>query len=232
MSYHRTKLQSLDHLCYGIIAYFSQNGCIDFSETLHIVIYILIIYPASENSVTAMFPPRSRVASKRLRPNLRKVNIFRSQRGLHVLSWSHTSDLITLRPLLRYTHEVLSQLNYPRDRGDTVFEYLFNCQLQKDIRRSCGVLWNWVRLVIDDFRMRHWENPDLFCCVRRRWLYLKQYRLFCCVTCAGMHLTSLKYSRWMSLNFLPWLASVFWSSTKLGIKLKEAGSPTASSSFP
>lgn len=51
-----------------------------------IVIYTLIIYPASENLVTAAFPLRSRVASERMHPNLKKVNIFRSQEGLHILS--------------------------------------------------------------------------------------------------------------------------------------------------
>lgn len=60
---------------------FPQNGCLDFPEPLHIVIYTLIIYLATENSVTAAFPLRSRMASLRLCPNLRKVNIFRSQGG-------------------------------------------------------------------------------------------------------------------------------------------------------
>lgn len=84
-----------------------------------IVIYTLIIYPASENLVTAAFPLRSRVASERLHPNLKKVNIFRSQEGLHVLSWRHISHLIKLRPLLPCAHEVLNQPNYPGDQGDT-----------------------------------------------------------------------------------------------------------------
>lgn len=81
-----------------------------FSETLHIVIYTLIIYPSSENSVTATFPSRDQGWHLKVCvQTLRKVNIFRSPRLISKLYIR--SD---------YAQAFfLNQLNYPGDRGDT-----------------------------------------------------------------------------------------------------------------
>lgn len=90
----------------------------------YIVIYTAIIYPASENSVKAEFPSEIKAGVKQAASKLKESKHLQNvaEGGLHVLSPAHTSDLITLRPRLQCTRQLLNGINFPRERGDTLFK--------------------------------------------------------------------------------------------------------------
>lgn len=111
-------------------------------------VYALIIYPAGEIVVvTAKLPPEIKAAAAaaaiRRRSNPRKSKQLCKVNAVpHILSWSHTSDPITLRHLLQYPErerggggggkQEVNQLNYPRDQRNAWFSYLFDGRIWRD----------------------------------------------------------------------------------------------------
>lgn len=84
----------------------SKHEFVTFFEGLPIAIYTLIIYPASENLVTATLPLRSRrVGSERLRPNRRKSkHLQKSTRPPHLISESYIRSNYAQTSPVVHTH--------------------------------------------------------------------------------------------------------------------------------
>ena len=109
-SYHRNQWL---HIC--IFSPQTLNALIFLSSCVYLTAqYLSSRREPSDSDV----PPEIRGGVLKTASQRKEVNIFQS---LCILSSSQTSDLISLRPLHRYTHEVLNQLNYPGDAGSTLF---------------------------------------------------------------------------------------------------------------